>query len=124
MSIAFLLDNLVINVLHTAQGIKPSCQLPNKLAQMSVMSLGPNHGIMVMNGLVTMNDKNGKIKYDVISENKKIRNGEEATRVALLGRFKKFGSIISCMSCCCCCCPCSTTFTSVKKAVPGSLKKL
>ena len=79
---------------------------------------------MVMNGLVQINDKNGKLKYEIIEENKKIRNGEEAVRLEQVSKFKKIGGAISCINCCCCCCPCSTLFSSVKKGAASKLKKL
>jgi hypothetical protein len=48
---------------------------------MDMVSLGPKHGIMVMNGLVQINDTNGKLKYEILEENKNVRNGVEASRL-------------------------------------------
>ena len=91
---------------------------------MGVVSLGPTHGIMVLNGIVTMNNSLAKIKYEMTTENKKVRNGEEAVRAEQQSKFKKIGGALACINYCCCCCPCSSLFSRVKKPGYTKLKKL
>jgi hypothetical protein len=90
---------------------------------MDMVSLGPKHGIMVMNGLVQINDTNGKLKYEILEENKNVRNGVEASRLKQLNKFNTMRKAISFINTCCCCCPCSETFSTIIKARPSQSKK-
>ncbi len=90
---------------------------------MDMVSLGPKHGIMVMNGLVQINDKNGKLKYEILEQNKNVRNGDEASRLLQVNKFKTIRKAISFVNTCCCCCPCSMAFSTIKKARPSLGKK-
>jgi hypothetical protein len=53
IAISFLIDTLVKNILQTANGQRPSNQIPNSINDMCVVSLGPNYGILAINGMVT-----------------------------------------------------------------------
>jgi hypothetical protein len=83
---------------------------------MGILSLGPSHGIMILNGLVKYDNQIGKKKYEFVEMNGKIANGDQKAfddSVKQLRGAKKF---LGCITLCCCCCPCSNCFTTTKKS--------
>lgn len=65
MSLAFLSPYIIANLKQIANGQRPSNQLPNKLLNMAMVSLGPTYGIMIANGLVIGNDGMAAGKFEV-----------------------------------------------------------
>jgi len=62
-SMAFMRDILVNNVLQIARSQRPSNQIPERLPELSSVSLGPRQGIMILNGLVNLAADGGKLKF-------------------------------------------------------------
>lgn len=58
--------------------MKPSNQIPNKITEMCMISIGPQYGIIVLNGLVMAGNDIAKGKFEILHETKKIRNGDVA----------------------------------------------
>jgi hypothetical protein len=90
ISIVFLTDYIVSNLLQVAHGRAPSHQIPSRLANLSPISLGPNIGIMVFNGLVMMNPAPGKGKFEVTDKYGKIMAGDVPTFTAFNKQNKGF----------------------------------
>jgi len=83
---------------------------------MSLISLGPSSGIMVVNGIATYNTELGKKKFEFTVLNGKIAAGDKKTFDEQLKSLQGFKKTLSCLTCCCCCCPCTNCYTSTTKA--------
>lgn len=65
-SMVFMLDLLLKNIMQIARSQRPSNQIPERLPELSAVSLGPHQGIMIMNGLVSLAADGGKGKYEIL----------------------------------------------------------
>jgi hypothetical protein len=63
--LSFLVPTLAKNLAQIAHGQKPSNTIPSKLPHLSPVSLGPNFGLMVINGIVASGEAFGKSKFEV-----------------------------------------------------------
>jgi hypothetical protein len=79
-TIAFLAPYIAKNLQQIAVGQRPSNQLPERLPFFCGVSLGPEYGIMILNGLVSGNNSLGKAKFDVTDKFAKLVSGDAATK--------------------------------------------
>ena len=83
---------------------------------MSLVSVGPNFGVMAINGMVTSGDL-AKNKLENMDIAKRVANGEEGALALQNKKINGFISALNCVDTCCCCCPCATAcFTPLTKA--------
>ncbi len=61
----FLSEYLYKNLVQHASGLRPSNQIPSTIPTMSIVSLGPSYGILILNGLVSYNNEAGKKKFEI-----------------------------------------------------------
>lgn len=114
--IVFLTEYLSKNLQQLAVGQQPSHQLPSRLPFMSMISLGPQYGIMVMNGLVADGATMAKGKFDLTEAYAGLARGDPATIEKMKKQFNGVTKMLACINCLCCCCPCSTCFTPNSKS--------
>ena len=79
MAIALLVPYLAKNLAQIAHGQRPSNALPSRLPFMTMVSLGPSFGVVVMNGLVTSGDNIAKGKFDVTDAFGNLCKGDQET---------------------------------------------
>ena len=88
MALSFLAPYLAKNLAQIAHGQRPTNTIPNRLPFMSLVSMGPAFGIMVMNGLVTSGDNIAKGKFDVTDAYEKLCKGDQETQVQWAKQLK------------------------------------
>ena len=113
----FLGPYLVKNLSQIAHGQRPSNPIPNKLPFMVIVSLGPSHGVMIMNGMVNLSDTMGQMKFQITDEFERLCKGDltvEAEQAKRHGIMKK---AFCCMNFLCCCCPCAIWHSPTKKSL-------
>ena len=63
------------NIKAMSQGRPPSRQLPASIPSLTMISLGPDQGILSINGMVTQGKGIGKNKFRYTEVSKKLYNG-------------------------------------------------
>eukprot|EP00347_Sterkiella_histriomuscorum_P018915 403343682 len=79
------------------------------------ISLGPEWGVLNINGMASLGKKHGKAKFQFTDDFMKIMGGNHQLIAKGNKSLQGFKSFLSCMTCCCCCCSISNCFTITKK---------
>ena len=103
------------NIIAVGTGKQPSAVIPSTLPTVCVVSLGPDYGLMNLNGIISLNNKNGKMKFQVTADSINVMKGDLELAKKKKKELNGIKSFLSCMTCMCCCCPCSNCYTVVEK---------
>eukprot|EP00347_Sterkiella_histriomuscorum_P014384 403361073 len=103
------------NIMQHASGQQPQFTIPNSLPTLCMVSLGPNWGVLNINGMSTIGDKHGKTKFEITEESMKIMGGDHQLVQKGKKRLNGVKSFLSCITCCCCCCPISNCYTVTER---------
>lgn len=103
-------------------GQAPSNQIPSRILFASFMSLGPDYGIMQLNGMFKFGPGVAKEKITFMDKTQAIyRDGNIAVFNETVGIFKTIGKVTRCLGCCCPCVPMGINHSiTVKKTNPKS----
>ncbi len=115
-SIKSLSDCVTKNIIQMSLGQEPSNQIPSRIIFACFMSLGPDYGIMQLNGLLKFGPGVAKEKITFMDKTQATyRDGNIAIFQETVGTFKNIAKITRCIGCCCPCIPIGINHSIVEK---------